>query len=54
MDQRRKPEGGDLAGNLRDPDRPAELVGGFAPGDDSAEIGQRAFDHEPGFLRRPA
>src|SRR6185437_4404897 len=36
---------------LRDPNRPAELIGGFAPGKDAAEIRQSAVDHEPSLLR---
>ena len=40
----------DLPGNLRDPDRAAELVGGFAADEHAADIGERAVDDEPGFL----
>ena len=42
--------GRNLAGDLRDADRPAELVGRFPADDDAADIGERAVDHEPGLL----
>ena len=50
MHQRGKTDGGDLTRNLGDPQRAADLVGRFAPGEDAADIGQRPVDHEPGFL----
>ena len=50
MQHRHEAKRGDLAGNLRDPDRPAELVGAFAAGEQAADIGERPVDDEPGFL----
>ena len=46
-----KAGGRHLAGDLGDADRPAELIGGFTPGKDPADVGQGAVDHEPGLLR---
>ena len=48
-----KAGGGDLAGNLGDPDRAAELIGAFPSGENPADIGQGAVDDEPGLLCRP-
>ena len=39
MDQRRKTNGGDLAGNLRNPQRTADLVGCLTPCKDAADKG---------------
>ena len=40
----------DLAGDLGDPDRTAQLVGRFPPHDHPAKIGKRPVDHEPRLL----
>jgi hypothetical protein len=50
MHQRGKPDGRDLPRDLSDPNRSAELIGGFAADDDAADITQRPVDHEPCFL----
>src|SRR5215831_13025569 len=50
MHQRGKADGRDLPGNLGNANRPAKLIGGFATDDNTADIAQRAIDHEPDFL----
>ncbi len=50
VNQCRKADGGDLAGDLGDPNRPADLIGVLSAGEDSANIGDGAIDDEPGFL----
>ncbi len=45
---------GDLAGDAGDADRPGQLVGGFAPGRQLAEIGEGALDHEDGLVHAEA
>ena len=48
--QRHEADARHLPGHLRDPDRPAELIGRFPAGDDAADIGHGPLDDEPGFL----
>src|SRR3954467_11535721 len=50
MQHRHETERGDLAGNLRDPDWPSELVGASPARKQAADIGERPVDDEPGFL----
>src|SRR5687768_18075902 len=47
MDQRDEAGGCHLPRDLRDPDRPAKLIGRLPPDDHAADIGERALDHEP-------
>src|SRR5512143_4072412 len=51
MDERRKPGRGDLAGDLGDADRPAELVGRLTAHKHPADVGECPIDHEPRLLR---
>ena len=50
VNQRGKADSGDLPRYLGDPQRTADLVGGFPAGEDAADIGERAAHHEAGFL----
>ena len=50
MHQRGEADGRHLPRDLGDSQRTADLVGGFAPGKDAADIEQRPVNHEPGFL----
>src|SRR5690242_9632803 len=51
MDQGRKASRRHLAGNLRDPYRPTELIGRLPSNKDAANVGKGSVDHEPGLLR---
>src|SRR3954463_4725027 len=50
MQHRHEAERSDLAGNLSDPDRPAELVGAFAASEKAADEGECPVDNRPRFL----
>src|SRR5437879_7287474 len=50
MKQRTQPQRGRLTCNLRDPNRPADLVRAGPPGEDVADIGELLVYDEPGFL----
>ena len=41
---------GRLLGDLGDLDRPTELTGRFAAGEDAGEVGSGPFDDQPGLL----
>src|ERR1700733_2577506 len=51
MDEGDKADRGNLPRYLRDPNRPAKLVGRLAADNDATNVRQRPIDDEPGFLR---